>query len=119
MVAKVYGKDCPTLWELMDPRKSTYFTLAHEGPLYLFMGIIIVIARFGFSVSWSHVRCPCACSPHRHRFPCSLTGRVDGCVPPMVQVVAATLLYGTMGTVGSALHSSFHVRGFHLEKYQW
>lgn len=37
----------------------------------------------------------------------------------MVQVVAATLLYGTMGTVGSALHSSFHVRGFHLEKYQW
>lgn len=63
MVAKVYGKDCPTLWELMDPRKSTYFTLAHEGPLYLFMGIIIVIARFGFSVSWSHVCCLCACSP--------------------------------------------------------
>lgn len=24
-----------------------------------------------------------------------------------------------MGSVGSALHSSFHVKGFHLECYSW
>ena len=31
----------------------------------------------------------------------------------------ATFLYFTMSSVGNALHMSFHVRGFHLEKYPW
>lgn len=83
-----YGFDCPTLWQLMDPRKSTYFTIEHEGPLYLFMGIILVVARVYCHVGW-------------------------------LQLAGALLLYGVMGSVGSALHASFHVKGFELEKYEW
>ena len=32
---------------------------------------------------------------------------------------SAFALYFIMGSVGSALHMSFHVRNFHLEKYEW
>jgi hypothetical protein len=31
----------------------------------------------------------------------------------------ASVMYFVMSTLGNGLHMSFHVRGFHLEKYQW
>ena len=34
-------------------------------------------------------------------------------------VTLSLLMSAVIGSVGSALHSSFHVRGFQLEKYEW
>ena len=34
-------------------------------------------------------------------------------------LAAVAVLYGVMGVVGSALHMSFHVRGFELERFAW
>jgi hypothetical protein len=34
-------------------------------------------------------------------------------------LVSSLILAGVMGSVGSALHSSFHVKGFALERYAW
>lgn len=34
-------------------------------------------------------------------------------------VALSLLMSAVIGAVGSALHSSFHVRGFQLEKYEW
>eukprot|EP00386_Alphamonas_edax_P006858 GDKI01022147.1.p1 GENE.GDKI01022147.1~~GDKI01022147.1.p1 ORF type:complete len:510 (+),score=158.09 GDKI01022147.1:100-1629(+) len=85
---RAFGSDCPTLWQLMDPRKSTNFTLAHEGILYALSIISLAVARFALHFSWATLGC-------------------------------AVLMAAVMGTVGSALHSSFHVRGFHLEHLQW
>jgi len=62
--------------------------LAHEGPLLLFMFIILLAGYF-------------------------LVGN-SGSTMLMVFVQ-----YFVMASVGNALHMSFHVRGFHLEKYAW
>merc|ERR1719145_206693 len=31
----------------------------------------------------------------------------------------AFMMYAAVAIVGNAVHMSFHVRGFHLEKYEW
>ena len=85
---KTYGYDIPTFWQLMDPRKSTNFTIYHEGLLYGMIFIVLFIAKFVLYYSWS-------------------------------TVFFSFILASVMGIVGSALHSSFHVKGFHLERYQW
>ena len=88
VVKEVYGFEVPTLWNLMDPRRSTNFTFAHEGPLYIMLAIAVTIARVVVGCSW----------------------------PTIAFFLVMSVV---MGVVGSALHSSFHVRGFQLEGYQW
>ena len=85
---RLYGKQIPTLWDLLNPKRSTNFTLHHEGLLYVFLGITMVVARLVFSCSWTTLSFSVA-------------------------------MAATIGMVGSALHSSFHVKGFHLERYSW
>jgi hypothetical protein len=87
-VKRIYGFEVPTLFQLMDPRRSTNFTWEHEGLLYFFLGIATVILKYGINLSWTSI---------------------------MFFIILAVLI----GTIGSALHSSFHVKGFELEKYQW
>ena len=72
----------------MDPRKSTNFTIYHEGILYGLMLGSFAIARFVLDCSWGTIG-------------------------------FAFFMAITMGSVGSALHSSFHVKGFELECYKW
>ena len=82
-----YGCSVPTLWQLMDPRKSTNVSLYHEGPLYGMMILHLMLAY--------------------HVFHCSFA------------TLGFALFLGiVIGAVGSALHSSFHVRGFQLERFQ-
>jgi sterol desaturase/sphingolipid hydroxylase (fatty acid hydroxylase superfamily) len=83
-----YGKEIPTLWDLMDPRKSTNFTFDHEGILYVMLITSLLIAKIIFNYSFT-------------------------------TILFFTFMAILMGSVGSALHSSFHVKGFQLEKYQW
>jgi hypothetical protein len=72
----------------MDIRRSTNFTFAHEGILYVMMFAALACERFLFGYSW--------------------------------RTVAASLAMASfIGSVGSALHSSFHVKGFELERFQW
>mmetsp|Transcript_44040 Transcript_44040/g.137974 ORF Transcript_44040/g.137974 Transcript_44040/m.137974 type:complete len:586 (-) Transcript_44040:74-1831(-) len=82
------GKDCPTLMDLLLPNKTITMQLAHEGPLYLFMGIILAAGRWiaGSSLSTLGV---------------------------------VLLSYMAMGLIGNAMHMSFHVKGFELERYAW
>lgn len=87
-VEQLYGSKTPTLFHLMDPRRSTSFSWKHEGPLYVGFAVLIASSRWLFDLN-------------------------------VTTLLAAMLLGGVMGSVGSALHSSFHVRGFQLERFQW
>ena len=87
-VKEIYGSEVPTLFDLMDPRRSTNFTFAHEGPLYVMLAIALTVARLVVGCSW-----------------------------PTIGFFL--LMSVVMGSVGSALHSSFHVKNFQLERFQW
>jgi hypothetical protein len=72
----------------MDIRRSTNFTFAHEGILYVMLFAALACERLLLGLSWG--------------------------------TVAASLAMACfIGAVGSALHSSFHVKGFELERFQW
>jgi len=94
MFAQMYPDGMPTIWSLMNLAKTTnvadarHTPMIHEGPLFVFMIIILVVAILA-----------CGCSALTTFF--------------------GFILYAFMGIVGNAFHMSFHVRGFHLEKYKW
>jgi len=82
------GKDCPTLLDLLLPNKTITMKLEHEGPLYLFMALILAAGYFIF----------------------------ESTLPTLGMVLA---LYVAMGLIGNAMHMSFHVKNFELERYAW
>ena len=52
---RTYGCERPSFWRLMDPRVSTNFQLAHEGPLYAMLAVVLCFARFVLGCSWATV----------------------------------------------------------------
>mmetsp|Transcript_8628 Transcript_8628/g.16705 ORF Transcript_8628/g.16705 Transcript_8628/m.16705 type:complete len:677 (-) Transcript_8628:128-2158(-) len=113
LYAEMYPNGKPTIWDLMDLTKTTnvadgtalssegvgldasktpagkkHTPLAHEGPLLLFLFLILV---GGWLI----------------------------CGTKLSTLLYVFILYFVVATAGNALHMSFHVRGFHLEKYAW
>jgi sterol desaturase/sphingolipid hydroxylase (fatty acid hydroxylase superfamily) len=83
-----FGKKCPTLWDLCNPAGTIVGDFRHEGPIYVFMVMIVVGGRYYLKTSG---------------------------------VAYIFIIFGltVMGVIGNAMHISFHIRGFELEKYEW
>jgi hypothetical protein len=112
LFAEMYPTGRPTLWALMDLTKTTRIAsgtnLSNE---------LSSKKKQGSSKGDSH-------SPLAHEWPL---------LAEMLIIILAGfwlgysfgtmffvfVLYFTMASVGNALHMSFHVRNFHLEKYAW
>eukprot|EP00940_MAST-03C_sp_MAST-3C-sp2_P003418 g3418.t1 len=107
LYAQMYPNGKPTIFSLMDLRGTTsiadgtsasremdragkrkHTPLAHEGPLLLFLILILVVGFIVFKTS-------------------------------LLTLGFVFVLFLVVSIVGNALHMSFHVRGFHLEKFEW
>ena len=88
MIMKDYGKKCPTMWDLCNPFSTIVGDIRHEGPIYVFMVIILVGGRFVLETS-------------------------------TVGYIFVSILLLAMGIIGNAMHMSFHIRDFELQKYAW
>lgn len=87
-IEQLYGRENPSLWQLICNTKDGNVRWSHEGSLVLSFGILLLL---------STVLTKCS-----------------------LQVTfAAGLMYAVMGILGTALHMSYHVRGFELEPYAW
>ena len=76
------------MWDLCNPMNTIVGDFRHEGPIYVFMVLIIVGGKFAFDTSYT----------------------------AYIFIVTTAVI---MGVVGNAMHMSFHIRGFELEKYEW
>lgn len=112
LFAEMYPTGRPTLWTLMDLTKTTRIAsgtgLSNE----------LSNKKDNKSEGDSH-------SPLAHEWPLLaemliiiLVGFV-GLGYSGGTMLFVFVLYFTMASVGNALHMSFHVRNFHLEKYAW
>jgi len=81
-------EDCPTFLDLLLQSKTTTTPLAHEGPLYILLAIILVGGRLI-------------------------------CGSSLATLGMVFVLYLAMGVIGNAMHMSFHVKHFGLERYAW
>jgi hypothetical protein len=51
MIMKDFGKKCPTMWDLCNPFRTIVGDIRHEGPIYIFMVIIIIGGRYFMATS--------------------------------------------------------------------
>ena len=109
LFAEMYPEGRPTIWTLMDLTKTT--SLADSTSLSKEL-------HTAKAKEAAH-------SPLAHEWPMLLMmvlillGGKAFFGASWATTGSALVLYLIMASVGSALHMSFHVRNFHLEKYDW
>jgi hypothetical protein len=117
LFAKLYPSGKPTIWSLMDLTKTTNIA---DG----------TAMESSTAKTAKKKKCAGNSAPAHsflaHEWPVVLTGSgilFCGMLPPFRVSGATTgmvfVLYFLQASLMNALHMSFHVRNFHLEKYKW
>merc|ERR1712194_87517 len=92
LFAQMYPKGQPTIWSLMNIATTTNVANTKHTPLIHEAPLLIMMMAI-------------------------LMGGLY--VERAGTILFVFVMYAVMAIVGNAFHMSFHVRGFHLEKYKW
>eukprot|EP00467_Chlorarachnion_reptans_P011323 CAMPEP_0114525866 /NCGR_PEP_ID=MMETSP0109-20121206/22675_1 /TAXON_ID=29199 /ORGANISM="Chlorarachnion reptans, Strain CCCM449" /LENGTH=727 /DNA_ID=CAMNT_0001707521 /DNA_START=78 /DNA_END=2261 /DNA_ORIENTATION=+ len=113
LYAEMYPDGKPTIWTLMDLSKTTNIA---DGT---------TLSKEGVGIAGEQEKAVKKHTPLAHEGPL-LIALLSILVfaflflgATLATTLFAFILYLVVACVGNALHMSFHVRGFHLEKYAW
>ena len=125
LFAEMYPDGRPTIWALMDLTKTTSIADGTALSKELHAGAPAAGTAAAAATNQAEDAAREPHSPLAHEWPILLMmtlillcGKV-ACGVNWATTGAAFALYFLMASVGNALHMSFHVRNFHLEKYDW